>query len=281
MKKFLFFILSFFYFINNQIIAQDTIIPSKNLITEDYQIPAFSLYQKQWDKDFLHFTSITIPFSPDNDVKIILVENNNPFAMPCRNAKIITSYSPKHPGIDLKQNLNDSVFACFDGAVRIAKNCGSDYGNMVVIRHYNGLETVYANLNSFQVEAGELVNAGQLIGLAGKSGRQNIEHLHFEVRFLYEHFDPAKMIDFSTETLISNILALNKNDFTLTNPEETTSNIGAENQTAIGQSYHIVKEGDTLYKISQKYKISIPKICQLNHISENAVLQLGQKIKLQ
>jgi len=287
MKKYSYIFFTIIVFlVFNSIKAQDTnhTAETKNLITESFQIPSYALYQKEWNNEHIRLKALDIPFSSENDMKIVLVENNNPFVFPCHETKIISPYGIRggrmHTGIDLKQKLNDSIFSCFDGVVRMAKSY-SGYGNTVVIRHYNGLETIYSHLNKIKVEVGEIVKAGQLIGLAGRTGRTTTEHLHFEVRFLYQHFNPGKMIDFETETLLNNILTLDKKDLNISDPpkEEFTEDETPDTPSE-SPSYHIIKQGDTLYALSRKYHISVEKLCQLNHISENSILSLGQKIKL-
>lgn len=190
--------------------------PSDHLITESYQIPSYNLYLQDWNNDYLKIKSLGISFGNNEDIKIILVEShNNAFTMPCDMYKVSSKYGPRkgsnHTGIDLALTKGAPIHCCFDGVVRMAKEYSS-YGKTVVVRHYNGLETVYAHLDSICVQPNEMVNAGQLVGTAGNSGRASGVHLHFETRFLYEHFDPEKMIDFGSGDLISNILTIAKSE---------------------------------------------------------------------
>ncbi len=124
--------------------------------------------------------------------------------MPVRDGIVISKYGKRgknmHTGIDLKQGQQDSIFAVFDGMIRMAKNY-SGYGNVIVIRHPNGLETVYAHLSNIVVKPFQMVKAGDWIGLSGRTGRATTEHLHFEIRFLYEPFDPNLLIDFENQCL--------------------------------------------------------------------------------
>ena len=190
--------------------------PSENLITESYQIPSYNLYLQDWNTEYLKIKSLGISFGNNDDIKIILVEShNNAFAMPCDMYKITSKYGNRkggmHTGIDLALTKGAPIRCCFDGVVRMAKEYSS-YGKTVVVRHYNGLETVYAHLDSIYVQPNEMVRAGQQVGTAGSSGRASGVHLHFETRFLYEHFDPEKMIDFGSGDLISNILTIAKSE---------------------------------------------------------------------
>ena len=221
--------------------------------------------------------------------------------MPCESEKVLSKYGTRngrmHTGIDLKLALGAPVRCCFDGVVRLVKNSPS-YGKVVVIRHYNGLETLYAHLDSICVSHDEIVKSGQLVGLAGRTGRASTEHLHFETRFLYTHFDPAKMIDFDEEELVSNILVLSKADLHVEEeyPEENAvtpiptpstdkakpeaTNNPTKPAAPTNGDYHIVKQGDTLYRIAINNHTTVEKICRLNNIDENATLQLGQKIRV-
>ena len=201
---------------------------SENLITESYQIPSYNLYLQDWNTEYLKIKSLGISFGNNEDIKIILVEShNNAFSMPCEMYKFTSKYGNRkgipHTGVDLALVKGAPIRCCFDGVVRMAKDYSS-YGNTVVVRHYNGLETVYAHLDSIYVVPNEIVTSGQVIGTAGNSGRATGVHLHFETRFLYEHFDPEKMIDFGSGELISNILTIAKSELDFdTAPEATTA----------------------------------------------------------
>ena len=270
---------------------------SANFIREDYEIPAHNLYAQDWSAEYVVGRELALPFGNNSDLKIILVDGaNTPFVMPCEPEKVLSKYGMRnkqmHTGIDLKLALGAPVRCCFDGVVRLAKNSPT-YGKMVVVRHYNGLETLYAHLDSICVGRDEIVKSGQLVGLAGRTGRASTEHLHFETRFLYTHFDPAKMIDFEEEELISNILIINKEDLHIEEeyPEENaitptpatvkeTPTTPTKPQTPSTGDYHIVTQGDTLYRIALKNNTTVEKICRLNNIDENTTLQLGQKIRI-
>lgn len=128
------------------------------------------------------------------------------FAFPLPGAKVISPYAGRrktHSGVDLKTRANDTIVAAFDGIVRLAKPY-SAYGNVVVIRHYNGLETIYSHNSKHLVKPGDVVKAGTPIALTGRTGRASTEHLHFETRINGEHFNPAILIDFDTRLLKRN-----------------------------------------------------------------------------
>lgn len=119
-----------------------------------------------------------------------------------------------HAGIDLQLNKGDTVRVAFDGVVR-ASHFHSGYGNVVIVRHYNGLETLYGHLSLRYVKPGDLINAGQVVGLGGSTGRSTGPHLHFETRLFGRPFDPSKLIDFKNDSLVSNVLVVNQKLFQL------------------------------------------------------------------
>lgn len=126
------------------------------------------------------------------------------FYFPLPGARILSPYGKRHgrmhTGFDLKISTHDTVFAAFDGIVRMA-NLGRGYGNVIVIRHYNGLETVYAHNSKHLVQSGDHVNAGDPISITGDTGRATTDHLHFEVRINGKPFDPDLIINFNTQSL--------------------------------------------------------------------------------
>lgn len=136
-------------------------------------------------------------------IPLTVLEMDCDFAMPIygrTNSPFGWRHGRPHTGIDLQLRTGDSVYAAFDGVVRMSKYYNG-YGNCVVVRHYNGLETLYAHLSKLDVKPGTLVNAGQLLGLGGSTGHSTGPHLHFEIRFLGRPLNPASVIDFPNETV--------------------------------------------------------------------------------
>ena len=188
-------------------------------ISEDYEIPSYSLYQRYWDTANLRSKMLEIPFSNDRLMLMLVQDANTPFVMPCQFDRIRTAYGETksgafHPGIDLKTEPQTLVKSCFDGVVRMARNYG-DYGVTVVMRHYNGLETVYAHLDKVCVKPNQIVKAGQVIGQTGTTGNTKECILHFETRFMNEYFDPEIVIDFEEEDVVQNNMALMSRDFNI------------------------------------------------------------------
>ena len=194
-------------------------IASYPSISENYEIPSYSLYQRYWDTVNLRSKILEIPFSNDRLMLMLVQDANTPFVMPCQFDKIRTAYGETksgafHPGIDLKTEPQTLVKSCFDGVVRMARPYG-DYGLTVVVRHYNGLETVYAHLDKVCVKPNQIVKAGQVIGQTGTTGNTKECILHFETRFMNEFFDPNLVIDFEEEDVVQNNMALMSRDFNI------------------------------------------------------------------
>ena len=170
-----------------------------------------------------------------------------------------------HYGVDIRLKKGDSVHAAFNGMVRVIENDRHGYGKVVVVRHYNGLETIYGHLCKTLVIANQTVKSGDIIGLGGNTGRSSGSHLHFETRFYGEAFDPHRIIDFENCTLTKDTLTLTKDDFTyLTDLRKTT--------------WHVVQKGESLGFIARKFHTKITALCALNHITSRKLLRVGSKI---
>jgi murein DD-endopeptidase MepM/ murein hydrolase activator NlpD len=258
------------------------------------QIPAFGLYQNQWDTLFIRSEKIEIPFF-EEQIKILLIQDgNSPFIFPISSVVstgFIKSRGKQHTGVDFAVQKKEPVVACFDGVVRIAQKY-EEYGNTVVIRHYNGLETLYALLDQVNVISGQKVHAGELLGYLGTVvGKKSA--LHFETRFFYELFNPEKMINFSERRLQSNILTLTLKDFiavpvlSLKQPsiqEELSSDENLYKEPEVNDIdaksiYHIVEKGETIYRICTKYNISAEQLKSLNKIRGDTI-EVGQKLRI-
>ena len=265
-------------------------------ISETYQIPAYSLYDRYWDVQHLRSRALDIPFANDRLMLLLVQDGNHNFEFPCVYQEMTLPYGPTkrgdfHPGVDLVVDYQTLVKCCFDGVVRMAKYYGA-YGLMVVVRHYNGLETVYAHLDKLCVKPGQMVNAGDVIGQAGKSGNVKECTLHFETRFMNEPFDPALIIDFDEEDLLRNTLSLTPADFRIV-PTDATHASGTTPKTStpakavldfdtnngLGQ-YHIVKKGESLYRIAQDYHTTTDKILKLNNLENPDKIAEGQKLRV-
>lgn len=171
-----------------------------------------------------------------------------------------------HRGIDVDLVRGDSVSAAFTGMVRFAGKSGG-YGNVVIIRHYNGLETVYAHLWKIKVKPGDIVNPGQLIGLGGSTGHSTGTHLHFELRFRGVAINPAYIINLQSRTLISEKIDLVR----------TRQGFAVRPQ---GIDYHVCQRGDNITKIAQQYGRTNKQIQSYNGWSGYVRLKVGDKVRV-
>lgn len=174
-----------------------------------------------------------------------------------------------HKGTDIKVQIGDSIRSAWDGQIRIVGWDPQGYGYYVVVRHTNGLETIYGHLSTPLIDEYQKVNAGDVIGLGGNTGRSTGSHLHFEIRYLGEAMNPASFIDFTTGKL--------------KNEKEYVIGIKAMKQKRAEQAamkWHKVKQGDTLSGIAKKYGTTVKKLCQLNNIKETKILQIGMKLRV-
>lgn len=185
-----------------------------------------------------------------------------------------------HMGIDLGLRIGAPVYAAFDGKVRYAKFHTGGYGNLVVVRHCNGLETYYAHLDEISVEPNEMVSAGQIVGLGGTTGRSSGPHLHFEVRYREFAFDPMLFIDKNTWELKMDTLVLNREDFHTLRWRGDSGYSGPSRYTSSGETVHTVKEGETLYSIASTKKMTVEDLLFLNGIHNPDRIFPGQKLKV-
>ena len=168
-----------------------------------------------------------------------------------------------HKGIDIQMRKGDTITCAFDGMVRFAQKKGG-YGNVVIVRHYNGLETVYAHLSKIKVQEGDVIGAGDLIGLAGSTGHSTGPHLHFEVRFMGVPVDPQYFISFDYGSLKYNSVVLKKNK---------NGNLCAFHP---GTEFHTVTKGESFADIANHYGITVLKLRAMNDIAPRQYMRLKQ-----
>ena len=199
------------------------------------------------------------------------------FRMPTPSTKITSPFGPRwrrmHNGLDLKVNIGDTIVSAFDGKVRIVKYERRGYGKYVVIRHDNGLETIYGHLSKQLVEENQLVKAGEPIGLGGNTGRSTGSHLHFETRFLGIAINPIYMFDFPKQDIVADTYTFRKT--------KGVKRAGShDTQVADGTiRYHKVKSGDTLSRIAKLRGVSVSTLCKLNRIKPTTTLRIGQVLR--
>ena len=180
-----------------------------------------------------------------------------------------------HNGTDIDLETGDTVRAAWAGKVRYAKYNESGFGNLVIVRHYNGLETFYAHLSKHLVVPNQEVKAGDPLGLGGNTGHSYGSHLHFEVRFYDIAIDPEKLIDFNKKEVSDENLLIHRSLF---KAGSHTSAAVATNSS--GASYYRVRSGDTLSTIAARNRTTVSRICQLNGIRPTTVLQIGRNLRI-
>lgn len=266
-------------------------------------LPSSTVYSC-WNNEHIRMNRLDV--RQIKDTMLVLVNDSQNFVFPFK-GNLISTFGPRgrrnHSGVDIKLGRGDPVVSAFDGVVRVARTY-SGYGKLVVVRHYNGLETVYSHLSKISVKLNQQVKAGDLIGLGGRTGRATTEHLHFETRYRGEAFHPCHILDFDNFGLVSDTLYINRHTFKMSKTPvrvrpnaansvdeeiaEETDEIAGEKPEPITKSdvsdakpkYHIIKSGDTLYKLSLKYRVSVKRLCEINSMKETDILRLGQKIYL-
>jgi murein DD-endopeptidase MepM/ murein hydrolase activator NlpD len=234
-------------------------------------------YYTVWDSKKVNPYGIDGKLFKDT-LKIVLFDSITKWSSPITHTAITSNFGFRkyrwHYGTDLKLNIGDSVNAVFDGIVRMAKFDRRGYGNYVLIRHNNGLETLYGHLSKTNVVVGQVVKAGDVIGLGGNTGRSSGPHLHFEVRYQGNAIDPYTLFNFEQDSLFT------ANEFTLTPSHfKYLSEAKAKRSVAAGR-YHKVRRGDTLSGISRKYGVPTARLCKINRISKRTPLKVGRRLRV-
>ena len=229
-------------------------------------IPADELYQGLWYNNRVHVYN-DLSNKPDT----FLVDLHT-FNMPVNEGSYVTSKfgsrgSRMHLGIDLKVQIGDTIYAAFEGKVRVKNYEKRGYGKYLVLRHPNGLETIYGHLSDYLVDVDQDVKAGEPIALGGNTGRSTGSHLHFETRFIGQPINPADLIDFQNYKLINNQYIVTPSTF------KTYTSFKAV-------KFHAIRKGDTLSKIARMHGTSVATLCRMNKITAKSTLRIGQKIRI-
>ena len=271
--------------------------------------PSVNLYP-YWNNEFTTNYGVPMPREYRIDLRH--------FCMPC-DSRLVTSrygyraaFRRNHYGTDIKLYVGDTVRAAFAGKVRVVANEGyrKGYGLYVVIRHDNGLETVYGHLSKQLVVPNQVVKAGQVIALGGNTGKSTGAHLHFETRLLGQSINPELLFDFAAQDALGDFYVYRSNGKSTLEggvrhaeaplpmlASGSDDNLESEVVAAVSEQpavqqptkkekkqkaraqIHSVKQGDTLSSIARKYKTTVAKLCKLNRIKETSTLRLGQVIK--
>lgn len=266
--------------------------------TDEY-IADSSVFSENWDE------VTTNPYkSPVDSLpevwSVWLVDTLGSYHMPQKGR--ITSrwgyrHGRHHQGIDISLPTGTPLYAVFDGKVRVSKSVRGGYGNMVIVRHNNGLETLYGHMSRRDVKPGDIVRAGEVIGLSGNTGHSTGPHLHFETRYRGLVFDPQRIVNFETGELRQRIMVLKRRYFDASSRydqnfdeefllveddaralEEKKKKDEEEARKAM--VYYKVRSGDNLSSIARKYHTTVNNICRLNNIKSTSILKVGRTLRV-
>ena len=252
-----------------------------------------TIFEKYWDTTTLFpYREVDMSGMPKS-VVIDLVDSLTCYHCPYQGTvHPHGKYGPRrrrqHQGVDLPLKTGDPVYATFCGRVRISQYNKGGYGNLVIIRHDNGLETYYGHLSERMVEPGQWVEAGQIIGLGGSTGRSTGPHLHFETRYYGQSFDPERLIDFKNGTLSRETFLLKKSFFSIYSNagQDFDDEIANEEQDKkeaaekAAMKYYKIRSGDTLGAIARRHGTTVANLCRLNGIKSTTILRIGRSLRV-
>lgn len=277
--------------------AVDTVVLRSIIEREDMESPSAQLY-KEWSNQYAH-RATELPDSFNIDLR--------GFCMPTPSRVITSNFGKRwgrmHKGLDIKVYIGDTIRAAFNGKIRIVNYERKGYGNYVVIRHNNGLETIYGHMSKSLVKENEVVRAGDPIGLGGNTGRSTGSHLHFETRLCGVALNPALMFDFVNQDVTSDFYMFRskkyeseslaaakrtqvKDSYTEEEVRGTSTGSTPSSGEAAPRSvskpkakYHKVVKGETLSSIARKRGTTIDRLCKLNKISRKTKIRPGQRLR--
>ena len=256
--------------IQRQMEEVKTIALRNMLLNEVNTVPSVDMYP-EWVNTRVHFKH-ALPDSFRIDLR--------GFVMPTTNTQITDKfgYRPRrkrvHNGLDIKVNRGDTIYAAFDGKVRITAYQRKGYGHYVVVRHHNGIETLYAHLSKKLVGANDNVKAGDPIGIGGNTGRSSGPHLHFETLLLGSCLDPALLFDFKNQDVTGDFYLYRR-------PGSKYIENGVVKIAGPEKKYHKVKSGETIGKIARKYNVEEGVIFKLNKLNSRSIIRPGQMLRYQ
>ena len=278
--------------IDRKMKAVDSVALQHIIYSENLDSPSEDLYE-DWSNKYAHHET-TLPDS----FRISLKD----FCMPT-NSRLITSnfgsrWGRQHKGLDIKVYIGDTIRAAFSGKIRVVRYEARGYGKYVVIRHYNGLETIYGHMSKQLVTENQEVRAGDPIGLGGNTGRSTGSHLHFETRLCGVALNPALMFDFRNQDVVDDYYVFHKSTYQSGSVVANRlrgvggGSIKAEDSDDVEMAsvapaanyaqesrFHKVKRGETLYSIAKHRGTSVESIMKLNHLKKNTKLRAGQILK--
>lgn len=275
--------------IDRKMRAVDTLALRSIIEREESQNPASHLYE-DWDNTYAHRATAL----PDS-FRI----NLRNFCMPTTSRVVTSKMGPRwgrmHKGIDVKVYIGDTIRAAFSGKVRIKKYEAAGYGKYLVIRHPNGLETIYGHMSDWLVEENQTVKAGDPIGLGGNTGRSTGSHLHFETRLCGVALNPALLFDFVNQDVTADYYVFRKSSYeresasvnnriaTDEAPAMASNNKSSDKDYKLREytetRYHKVAAGETLTSIAKRRGVTVDQICKLNHLTRDVKVRPGQILR--
>ena len=288
--------------IDRKMKAVDSMALHRLIQAESYESPAADLYN-DWNNRYAHQASVL----PDT-FRIDLRDFHMPTTSRVLTSNFGARWGRQHKGLDIKVYIGDTIRAAFSGKVRIVRYEGKGYGKYVVIRHYNGLETIYGHMSKQLVTEDQEVRAGDPIGLGGNTGRSTGSHLHFETRLCGIALNPALMFDFKNQDVVNDYYVFRKSTYNRESAEATRlrgvggvavngdldipmarqTYASASTQPARAKSsnvkthstrFHKVSKGETLSSIAKKRGMTVSAICKLNHIKASTKIRPGQILR--
>jgi len=240
---------------------------------EELENPSDSLYGNLWDNATLNPYQVSIDSIRDTFV----IRHLDEYVHPIENV-VTSEYGPRwghfHAGIDIRLHTGDSIKCAFSGKVRIARANKAyrrkGYGYFVVVRHDNGLETLYGHISKVLVKPDQKVKAGDILGLGGSTGRSTGPHLHFETRFKGNPINPRQFVDFDNNVILCDEYHVTK--------EESFKEL-REYKRHPGR-YYTIRKGDSLSRIAKRHHTTVNRICKLNRIKATAKLRPGKRIRV-
>jgi murein DD-endopeptidase MepM/ murein hydrolase activator NlpD len=279
----------------NPVIQEDTTTIQEGKITVVEQVDSVQIgddwvqaahYYVVWDsRNIDPYNLSPTEFKESINIKLFDPEQDQTWNLPLVKTKITSHFGPRwgrwHEGMDIDAETGDPVMTTFDGVVRIVGVDGRGYGNFVLVRHYNGLETLYGHLSKQKVEPGDMVKAGDTIGLAGNTGRSFGDHLHYENRYEGNAFSPAWIWDFPQESIVGQT-------FLLTPKVWDHLRGGAAYQGEFDSSksklkhtvMHRVQRGETIETIALQYSMTVEELAKINKIQIDSPLRPGLQLRI-
>lgn len=257
------------------------------ILRESLEYPAIDLYgENSWGRyvnPFVGTSTAEIPATYEIDC--------NGFVMPLDgNIRLTSHYGYRrrfrrmHRGVDMGLTTGDTVRAAFDGKIRIVDYEHKGYGKYVVIRHPNGLETVYGHMSRQLVRENDIVRAGEAIGLGGSTGLSTGPHLHFELRFMGIDINPTQIIDFANGAPLRDIFTFKRGSTAQAGGSYASSarhtKASSSKKAAHKPEVYRIRKGDTLSSISKKTGVSVKKLCQINKITPKTTIRQGKTLRI-